>query len=89
MSKFVCSSCGKTYPTNTKEYKCECGGLFKLSYYIENLCPLNLIIIKIYHGRRTKSCSRIWWKSFFKDRAAATLLSHCKNIGIESVVQAS
>ena len=119
MAKFICTSCGKTYKTSTKEYKCECGGLFKLSYDIkdfsdekihkdtwnifryrefmpfenenykevtmgEGLSPIveydENLLMKIDYMMPTLS---------FKDRGAAALLTHCKDLGVDSVVQDS
>ncbi len=30
--EYICSKCGKKYPVTTLKYKCECGGLFHLSF---------------------------------------------------------
>lgn len=119
MAKFVCTSCQKAYPTDTLEYRCECGGLFRLDYKIEDF-SLDKIEKKewnIFRYKRFMPFEDETYKEVtmgeglspivaydenllmkvdymmptlsFKDRGAASLMTHIKSLGVDSLVQDS
>ncbi len=117
--KFICSRCGKEFPTTTMDAKCECGGLFKLDYQPPkfNLDAVDKDEWSMFRYRAFMALEDDSWKDItlgegmtpvvrfdedvlfkmdyflptlsFKDRGAAVLISHCKAIGVKSVVQDS
>lgn len=119
MVEFECTWCGKKYPVDTLEYKCECGGLFKLNYdkpeFTKDLIDeseWNIFRYKKFMPFETESFKSVTLGEglspiveydenllmkmdymmptlSFKDRGAAALLTHCKDIGVKSVVQDS
>lgn len=116
---YKCTKCKRQAKINTRQAKCECGGLWKLEYELPQFDD-SLIDHKewsIFRYRRFMPLSDDTWKSVsmgegmtpvirfdenlllkmdyymptlsFKDRGAAVLVSHCKSIGVQSVVQDS
>ncbi len=118
-AEFICNKCGKKIDVDTRQPKCECGGLWKLNYTIpafdEKL--IDRSEWSIFRYRAFMPLDGDVWKSVtlgegmtpivkydedvllkmdyfmptlsFKDRGAAVLISHCKAIGVDSVVQDS
>ncbi|MBS5511244.1 MAG: threonine synthase [Clostridium sp.] len=117
--QYICSKCGKTMDVDTREPKCECGGLWKLKY---DLPKFDEALIdkdewSIFRYRAFMPFADDAWRFVsmgegmtpvirydedlmmkmdyfmptlsFKDRGAATLITHCKEIGVDSVVQDS
>lgn len=119
MSKFVCSNCKKEVSLDTLEYKCECGGIYKLHSTAPKFDP-NLIDkneFSIFRYREFMAINTDDYKNItmgegltssvkfkenlylkldyamptlsFKDRGAAVLIQHAKNIGVKKVIQDS
>jgi len=90
---YRCTKCGKTSEVTTRAPKCECGGFWKLQYDLAKFDEALIdrdewsifrfdedLLLKMDYFMPTLS---------FKDRGAAVLVSHCKSIGVDSVVQDS
>lgn len=119
MTRYVCSACGRTAETSTRQARCECGGLWKLDFTPPRF-DLSLVdrgTWSIFRYRAFLPLEGEGWREIslgegmtpvirldedvllkmdycmptlsFKDRGAAVLVSHCKAIGVKSVVQDS
>lgn len=100
--EFVCNKCGKRVPDDTMLPWCECGGLWDLA--AENngdgfpgegmrLSSISLgetqtPVVEIKDGLFLKMDYYMPTLSF-KDRGAASLISHCKDIGVKRVIEDS
>lgn len=116
---YKCFKCSKTVSVDTRQEKCDCGGLWTLDYkapaYDENL--IDKSCWNIFRYRAFMPLIDDSYKDItlgegmtpiinfnenlmlkmdyymptlsFKDRGAAVLISHCKAIGVDSVVQDS
>ncbi|NLW24929.1 MAG: pyridoxal-phosphate dependent enzyme [Clostridia bacterium] len=116
---FICSKCGQAVNVETRNAKCDCGGLWKLDYKPPKF-DLSLIdrdTWNIFRYRAFLPLEGESWREIslgegltpviqfnedvllkmdyfmptlsFKDRGAAVLITHCKAIGVDSVVQDS
>ena len=116
---YVCSRCGKEEAVTSRKPRCECGGLWKLSFTPPKF-SLDLIDRDTWNLFRYRAFMPLLdesWREIslgegmtpvmafdedlslkmdyfmptlsFKDRGAAVLVSHCKAIGVDSVVQDS
>lgn len=95
---FYCGKCNKIYPMDTFHYKCECGGLFKLSKEINEsveqtislgemvtpLLKINLLGMELF-----LKLDYLRPTGSFKDRGAFTLINQLKNMGINKIVEDS
>lgn len=119
MAHFICVSCGKEYPLDTREYRCSCGGLFRLAYVPPafNRSLIDGSRFDLYRYRAFLPLEGNGWRDVtlgegatatipfdehlfvkldyamptlsFKDRGASLLVWHCRNIGIDKVLQDS
>ncbi len=116
---YICSRCGKEEAVTSRKPRCECGGLWKLSFTPPKF-SLDLIDRDTWNLFRYRAFMPLLdesWREIslgegmtpvmafdedlslkmdyfmptlsFKDRGAAVLVSHCKAIGVDSVVQDS
>ncbi|OWZ83545.1 pyridoxal-phosphate dependent enzyme [Natranaerobius trueperi] len=94
----ICLECNKTYPINSLEYKCECGGLFDYcGSTIKNKIELislgeskTPIIEKCIEGINLKLKLDYYMPSgSFKDRGAKTLVSTLKDFQVTEIVEDS
>lgn len=95
---FYCSNCKKTYPLNSLEYKCRCGGLFKLekSKNEEINISVSLGEIETPIIKRNVLGLNVYFKmdymmptGSFKDRGAFAMINKLKEMGIDEVVEDS
>ncbi len=117
--KFICSKCRKTEDVTTRQAKCQCGGLWKLSYQPPkfDLNEIDHSEWSVFRYRKFMALKDESWREIslgegmtpivcldknvllkmdyfmptlsFKDRGAAVLISHCKAIGVDNIVQDS
>lgn len=96
--KFICSVCKREYYIGGMNYKCECGGLFKLikgsGEYIKNSVSLGEMKTPIL--KRTIKGVEMYIKldymmptGSYKDRGAHALINTLKEYGIKEVVEDS
>lgn len=116
---FICSECNHREPVSTRKPKCDCGGLWDLTYTPPKFTMENIDRDEWSMFRYNKTMALVddSWKEIslgegvtpivkfnedvllkmdyfmptlsYKDRGAAVLISHCKSIGVEKVVQDS
>lgn len=119
MARFICTACGKEYPLETLDYRCSCGGLFRLDYTPPRFRHelIDSAQFNMYRYRAFMPLAGEGWRDVtlgegatstvryddglylkldyamptlsFKDRGASILVWHCKNIGVEKVLQDS
>jgi threonine synthase len=96
--RFFCEKCGRTYPIDGLNYKCDCGGLFKLrkdgSESVE--LPISLGEAQTPLVRKELFGARVLLKmdfqmptGSFKDRGSVVLINKLKKMGIKEVVEDS
>ncbi|MDL2298506.1 pyridoxal-phosphate dependent enzyme [Synergistaceae bacterium OttesenSCG-928-D05] len=95
---FYCKNCGKKYPADGMDYKCECGGLFELGHEsVEIVNPLVSIgetdtpMLERTLGGVTMQLKLDYYMptGSFKDRGAYVLINKLKEFGINEVVEDS
>ena len=95
---FSCTLCGRAYPVNGLDYRCECGGLFRLSKAEDErlVGDISLGEVRTPVIRRTLQDRTVYLKldymhptGSFKDRGAAVLVNKLKELGIGEVVEDS
>jgi len=95
---FYCKECGKQYPADGIDYKCECGGLFELgreSVQIEKpLVSIGGTVTPMFErtiGGVTMQLKLDYYMptGSFKDRGAYVLINKLKEFGVEEVVEDS
>ncbi|MBP2641664.1 MAG: Threonine synthase [Firmicutes bacterium] len=96
--QFRCKQCGRTYPLNGLQYKCDCNGLFQLAKEpgdkIADLISLGevktpIIVSAIDEIDVHLKLDYMAPTGSFKDRGARVLISQLKAIGIKEVVEDS
>ncbi|MPM91651.1 Threonine synthase [bioreactor metagenome] len=96
--QFYCSTCGKHYPIAGLEYRCECGGLFKLEKVqgeeVSKLVSLGEVTTPLL--KRNLNNMDLYLKldymmptGSYKDRGAFALINKLKELGITEVVEDS
>ena len=95
---FYCPKCSKTYPLNTFEYQCECGGLFSFTNPNNEKIPVTVSLGEIetpvlereLHGINMHLKLDYYMPTgSFKDRGAFTTVNAMKHLGITEVVEDS
>ncbi len=116
---FICSSCGKRVPADTRQAKCPCGGLWDLDFSppVFSFAEIDRDEWSIFRYRKFMAVGDDVWRDIslgegmtpivrldenvllkmdylmptlsYKDRGAAVLVSHCREIGVDHVVQDS
>lgn len=96
--KFYCLKCKKEYPLNGLDYKCECGGLFRLKKGNEEKVDIEIslgevrtpIIMKEIEGVKFHlKFDYLMPTGSFKDRGALVLINALKQLGITEIVEDS
>lgn len=96
--QFYCSACNKKYPIEGLQYRCECGGLFKLEKDLGEKVPdlVSLGEMKTPLLKRTFNNKDLLLKldymmptGSYKDRGALALINKIKELGITEVVEDS
>lgn len=96
--QFYCSTCDKSYPIAGLEYRCKCGGLFKLKKNkgeeVPKLVSLGEVTTPLL--KRNLNNMDLYLKldymmptGSYKDRGAFTLINKLKELGITEVVEDS
>ena len=96
--QFYCSVCGKRYSIEGLQYRCDCGGLFKLEKDLDEKVP-NLVTLGEVTTpllKRTFDNKALLLKldymmptGSYKDRGAIALINKIKELGITEVVEDS
>lgn len=96
--RFICNECGKSYSPDGLQYKCDCGGLFRLAKEAGEAVELSVslgesetpLLQRVINGiPMYLKLEFLMPTGSFKDRGAAVLVSHLKNMGIKEVVEDS
>ena len=96
--EFYCGSCGKTYPLEGLDYKCECGGLFSLKKDPGEEVSIGVslgetetpVIAREIDGLKLQlKMDFMMPTGSFKDRGALILVNKLKEMGIDEVVEDS
>ena len=91
---FYCEKCKKQYPMNTTEYRCKCGGLFRLfkeadAEHAEEISigasPTNLFQIEVQGMDFYLKMENLQPTGSFKDRGARTMVSELRRLGIKKI----
>lgn len=95
---FYCPKCSQTYPLDTFEYKCSCGGLFSFSKQPNEQIPVSVtlgevvtpILERQIHGINLQLKLDYYMPTgSFKDRGAFATVNMMKHLGITEVVEDS
>lgn len=95
---FYCSNCGKKYPIEGLDYKCECGGLFKLfkEQGEEVKATVSLGEVQTPILKKNLKGKEVYLKldylrptGSYKDRGAFVMINKLKELGITEVVEDS
>lgn len=95
---FYCLKCNRTYPLETLNYQCECGGLFKLHKIADEKIAQSVSLgeVKTPVLERTLQQKKVYFKldymnptGSFKDRGAFALINKLKEMGITEIVEDS
>lgn len=96
--QFYCSTCGKRYPIAGLEYRCECGGLFKLEKEqgeeVSKQVSLGEVITPLVQRNLDQmnlhlKLDYMMPTGSYKDRGAFALINKLKELGITEVVEDS
>ncbi len=96
--RFLCESCGKTYPIEGLDYRCSCGGLFRLKKDGKERIDLPVSLGETATPLLKKDIggARIFLKmdhlmptGSFKDRGSVVMVNKLKELGIGEVVEDS
>lgn len=96
--QFFCSVCSKKYPIEGLQYKCDCGGLFKLEKNPDEKVPdiVSLGEVTTPLLKRLFDNKELFLKldymmptGSYKDRGALALINKIKELGITEVVEDS
>lgn len=96
--QFHCSKCGKYYPINGLEYRCECGGLFNLEKdqgeAVPQLVSLGEVVTpllqhKFHNMALHLKLDYMMPTGSYKDRGAFALINKLKELGVTEVVEDS
>ncbi len=96
--RFFCERCGRSYPIDGLQYKCSCGGLFRLKKDGDEMVDLPISlgetetpILKkeLYGARIYLKMDQYMPTGSFKDRGSVVLVNKLKEMGIEEVVEDS
>lgn len=96
--EFCCANCGKVYPLDGLEYKCECGGLFNLKKPSQEKVARNVSLGETVTPILDRELDKLHIHlkvdylmptGSFKDRGAVVLVNKIKELGITEVVEDS
>jgi threonine synthase len=95
---FYCAICGREYPVAGLDYRCRCGGLFKLAKTRDEQfgSGISLGEVRTPMIRRTLQDRTVYLKldymqptGSFKDRGAVFMVNNLKEMGIREVIEDS
>ncbi|MFW6382086.1 MAG: pyridoxal-phosphate dependent enzyme [Bacillota bacterium] len=95
--KFICSECGQKYLLKDKNFRCNCGGLFKIPEHpLKYNTDLELGEVKTPLLKKELAGQEVYYKldyyqptGSFKDRGARLMIGKLKNAGIKEIIEDS
>ena len=96
--RFFCEKCRKSYPIDGLQYKCNCGGLFKLRKDGDERVELPVSLgetetpmlkKELYGARVYLKMDHMMPTGSFKDRGSIVMVNKLKEMGIKEVVEDS